>query len=85
MEYTIAALKESNNTLAFDLEKTRQWAIAAEEELDEAKANAKELLEEINKIKVHVENLIAERDKAKADLIIIEAEKAILLEIINSS
>jgi uncharacterized protein YeaO (DUF488 family) len=85
MDYQIAALKESNKTFAFDLEKTRQWAIAAEEELDEAKANAKELLEEINKIKVHVQTLIAERDKAKADLIVVEAEKAILLEIINSS
>jgi hypothetical protein len=85
MDYQIAALKESNKNFAFDLEKTRLWAIAAEEELDEAKANAKELLEEINKIKVHVQTLIAERDKAKADLIVVEAEKAILLEIINSS
>jgi len=85
MDYQIAALKESNKTLAFDLEKTRLWAIAAEEELDQAKANAKELLNEINKIKIHVETIITERDKAKADLVLAETEKAILLEIVNGS
>jgi len=84
MEYTIAALKESNKILAFDLEKTRLWAIAAEEELSQAKANVKELLDEINKIKENVQTLIAEKDKAIADLAASEAEKAILLEIVNS-
>ena len=84
-QYAIAALKESNKILAFDLEKTRLWAIAAEEELDQAKANMKELLEEINKIKEQVHTLIAEKDKATADLAASEAEKAILLEIVNTS
>jgi cell division protein FtsB len=84
-EYCIAVLKESNKVLAFDLEKTRLWAIAAEEELDNAKASVKELLEEINKIKENVKNLIAEKDKATADLAASEAEKAILLEIVNTS
>jgi len=85
MEYQIAALKESNKTFAFDLEKTRLWAIAAEEELEMAKANIKELLEELNKIKEHMQILIAEKDKAKDDLAASEAEKNILLEIVNSS
>ncbi len=78
MEYAIAALKESNKILAFDLEKTRLWAIAAEEELEQAK-------EEIRKIKEHMHTLIAEKDKAVADLAVSEAEKAILLEIVNTS
>lgn len=85
MEYAIAALKESNKILAFDLEKTRLWAIAAEEELEQAKGSVKDLLEEIRKIKEHIHTLIAQKDKAIADLAASEAEKAILLEVINSS
>ena len=45
----------------------------------------KDLLEEIYKIKEQVHTLIAEKDKAKADLAASEAEKGVLLEIINSS
>jgi hypothetical protein len=84
-QYAIAALKESNKILAFDLEKTRLWAIAAQEELEQAKGSVKDLLEEIHKIKEHMHTLIAEKDKAIADLAASEAEKAILLEIVNTS
>jgi multidrug resistance efflux pump len=85
MEYTIAALKESNKMFAFDLEKTRMWAIAAEEELDAAKAEVKELLAEINKLRAELAEANANAAKAKADLLTCEAEKSILLEIVNSS
>jgi hypothetical protein len=84
MEYTIAALKESHKTLTFDLEKTRLWAIAAEEELDTAKADIKYLVDELNKLNAKLNLAIAETEKAKADLVICEAEKAILLEIVGS-
>ncbi len=84
MDYQIAALKESNKMFAFDLEKTRLWAIAAEEELDTAKADIKYLVDELNKLNAKLMAAIAEAEKAKADLVIAESEKAILLEIINS-
>ena len=85
MEYTIAALKQTNHDLAFDLEKTRRWAIAAEEELDETKAGVNELILEINKLRIEVAEANAKAAKASNDLAACEAEKAILLEIVNSS
>lgn len=84
MDYQIAALKESNKTLAFDLEKTRLWAIAAEEELDTAKADIKYLVDELNKLNTKLLAAIDEATKAKADLVICEAEKTILMEIVSS-
>ena len=84
MDYQIAALKESNKTLTFDLEKTRLWAIAAEEELDTAKADIKYLVDELNKLNAKLMAAIAEAEKAKADLVVVEAEKAILMEIVGS-
>jgi chromosome segregation ATPase len=85
MEHTIAALKQSKIDLAFDLEKTRQWAIAAEEELDQAKAGVNELILEINKLRIELAEANAKALKASNDLAACEAEKAILLEIVNSS
>ena len=85
MEYTIASLKESNKTLAFDLEKTRQWAIAAEEELDDAKAHIKDLIEQLNTLNGKLQIATDEANKAKADLVVCETEKSILLEIVNNN
>lgn len=84
MEYTIAALKESNKTLTFDLEKTRQWAIAAEEELDTAKADIKDLIEQLNELNAKLRIANDEVKKAKDELIVCQAEKSILLEIVNN-
>ena len=88
----IARLKESNKDLAFDLEKTRQWAIAAEEELDVWKAEVNDLVEQINKLNAEVTEAKAEADKAKADLAeanaqvaACQAEKDILIQILNAS
>jgi len=79
----IAALKESNRMLAFDLEKTRLWAIAAEEELDEAKLQAKAMTSTLEELK---NQLLAAKEAAEKALVALqksEAEKDTLMEIIH--
>jgi len=84
-QYQIAALKESNKMLAFDLEKTRLWAIAAEEELDEAKLRAKTMISNLEELKNQLLTAKAEAEKAIAALKVAQAENDTLMEIMNVS
>jgi len=83
-QYQIAALKESNKMLAFDLEKTRLWAIAAEEELDEAKIQVKAMTSNLEELKNQLLAAKAEAEKALASLKLAQAENETLMEIMNS-
>ena len=81
--------------LEYDLEKTRQWAVAVEKELDELKQREKKIDQALQQVVATQAKVIADQDKeiqdltertrvAEAALNAKQTENANLLEYINS-